>query len=120
MKAAFLESVTRSDGLIDPSALANTFGISKRRLAEAVGLQVDALYRKSRIDSTITQERLSDLVGFMDRIVSWYESPAAAFNWYCWHPIIPFRDRTAEEVFKTEGVDALMAWVGRIEAGVYI
>lgn len=118
MATTFLENVTLSSGVIDPSAVARMFRITKRRLADAVGLPADAISRKSRMFSSTTQARLRDFVEFMDLIVTWHQTPAAAFNWFCWHQLFPFDGRTAEDVFKAEGVEPLKIWVGQIEAGV--
>jgi len=120
MTATFRESITQNGRLIDPSAMAKAFGITKRRLADGIGLPAEALYRKSCVNGRTTQARLRDFVEFMDVIVAWLATPAAAFNWYCWHPLLSFDGRTAEEVFKAEGIDVLKTWVGRVEAGVHI
>jgi hypothetical protein len=120
MAANFLESVTRCDGAIDPSAVAMAFGITKRRLADAIALPVDALYRKSRMHCRTTQAPLRDFAEFMNLIVAWHGTPAAAFNWFCWYPLFQFEGRTAEDVFKAEGIEPLKVWAGQVEAGVYI
>lgn len=117
---AFLERITLAEGVVDPSAMAKVLGITKRRLAEAVGLPADAVHRKSRMYSGSTQAPLKELAEFMGLIVAWHESPAAAFRWYVWHPLFSFGGRSPEDVFKAEGVAALETWVGQIEAGVYI
>ena len=120
MAGTFLESVTHDGGVIDPSALAKAFGITKRRLAEAVGLPTDAITRKSRIQSKTTQARLRDFAEFISIIVAWNASPVAAFRWFEWHSLISFEGRTAECVFKAEGGEALKVWAVQVEAGVHI
>ena len=120
MSGELSENVKASTGSIDPAAVAKMFGITKRRLADAVNLPAAALYRKSRVSGRATQARLRDFVEFMDGIVAWHGTPPRAFNWYSWHPLPPFGGRTAEEVFKAEGIGALKTWAGQVEAGVYI
>ncbi len=120
MVGTFLENVTHAGGAIDPLALAKAFGITKRRLAEAIGLPTDAVTRKSRIQRKATQARLRDFAGFMSIIVAWHETPEAAFNWFEWHPLISFGGRTAECVFKADGGEALKVWAVQVEAGVHI
>ena len=120
MGASFLENVTQSGGLIDPSAVAKVFGITKCRLADGIGLPAEALYRKSRVKGRTIQARLRDFIEFTEVVVAWHGTPAAVFNWYSWHPLLPFGGRTAEEVFRAEGVESLKTWVGQVEAGVYI
>lgn len=119
MTSTILDRATRG-GMIDPSALAKAFGITKRRLAEAVGLPADAVYRKSRIHNSTTQTRLRDLAEIIDLVSTWHESPMATFNWFSWNPLYQFEGRTAEQVFKSEGIEELKFWWGQVEAGVCI
>ncbi len=86
---AFLERITLAEGVVDPSAMAKVLGITKRRLADAVGLPADAVHRKSRMYSGSTQAPLKELAEFMGLIVAWHESPAAAFRWYSGIPSSP-------------------------------
>ena len=96
------------------------FGITERRLADVIAVPADDLCRKSRMHGRTTQAWITAFAEFMDPIVAWHGTPAAAFNWFCWHPVFPFGGRTPEEVYKADGCAPVNVWLGQIEAGVCI
>jgi hypothetical protein len=92
-------------------------GLSKKQLAETVGLRPEALYKMRRASAAKTATRLAEMAEILTRIGSWAGGRAQAVAWYRGEPIPAFGDRTAESLVKSGQAAALRDYLDSIALG---
>lgn len=115
----FLSDVMTADGFIAASGLTESLRITKKELAQAFGLSIDAVSKTSRLRTRATQTRLRDIVEIINHVLPWAGSVPQAFAWYRSQPLPSFGDRTAEELVKDGQAEAVKRYLGRIAVGGY-
>jgi hypothetical protein len=100
-----------------PSASHEAYGLSKKELAETVGLAPEALYKSRRLHAAKTQSRLRELNEILTRVSGWAGGPAQAMAWYRAEPIPAFGGRTAESLVKSGQATALRDYLDSIAMG---
>ena len=92
------------------------YGLSKKQLAETIGLAPEALYKASRVNAAKTQSRLREMNEILTRVSAWAGGPAQAMAWYRAEPIPAF-GRTAEQLVKSGQATALRDYLDSIALG---
>jgi hypothetical protein len=100
-----------STGLVDD------FGLSKKELAETIGLAPEALYKSRRLSAARTQSRLREMTEILTRVSGWAGGKAQAMAWYRAEPIPAFGGRTAESLVKSGQATALRDYLDSIAMG---
>ncbi|QTF93849.1 XRE family transcriptional regulator [Halomonas sp. BM-2019] len=117
--SAELQGIVDQEGLLAADALVAELRITKRELAQALGLSHAALIRKDRLRSVTTQQRLRQTVEILKRIETWAGSLSAAWSWYRAYPIAALGDLTAEELVAQGRADDVRAYLAHIAEGGY-
>ena len=99
------------------SASLAEYGLSKKQLAETIGLAPEALYKTSRLNAAKTQSRLREMNEILTRVSAWAGGPAQAMAWYRAEPIPAFGGRTAEQLVKSGQATALRDYLDSIALG---
>jgi len=115
----FLSDVMTADGFVAANQLTASLRVTKKELARAFGLSLDAVSKASRLRTRATQSRLRDIVEIINRVLPWAGSVPQAFAWYRSQPLPSFGDRTAEDLVKEGHAEAVKSHLGRIAAGGY-
>ena len=106
-----------SEGTVDIDHLVLRFGMSKRELANIVGLRAENLQRAKRAMAPRTQRRLMEMLEVVGRIAGWAGGERQALAWYLSEPIPAFGDRTAEYLVKDGKAAALRDYLDHIALG---
>jgi len=93
------------------------YGLTKKQLAETIGLKPEALYKSSRLNAAKTQSRLREMNEILTRVSAWAGGPAQAMAWYRAEPIPAFGGRTAEQLVKSGQATALRDYLDSIAVG---
>lgn len=93
------------------------YGLSKKELAETIGLAPETLYKASRRNAPRTQSRLREMNEILTRVSAWAGGPAQAMAWYRAEPIPAFGSRTAEQLVKSGQAGALRDYLDSIALG---
>ncbi len=98
-------------------ALVSDLGLSKKQLAETIGLTPEALYKSQRAGAAKTQTRLREMLEILTRVSGWAGGRAQALAWYRGEPIPAFGDRTAESLVKSGQAGAVRDYLDSIAMG---
>jgi hypothetical protein len=93
------------------------YGLTKKQLAETIGLAPEAFYKRERLASAKTQTRLREMTEILIRVSTWAGGPAQAMAWYRAEPIPAFGGRTAESLVKSGQATALRDYLDSIAMG---
>jgi Protein of unknown function (DUF2384) len=93
------------------------YGVSRKELAETIGLKPEALYKASWLNAPRTQSRLREMNEMLTRVSAWAGGPAQAMAWYRAEPIPAFGGRTAEQLVKSGQAAALRDYLDSIALG---
>ena len=99
------------------SAPLEDYGLTKRQLAETIGVSPEALYKSRRLNAAKTQSRLREMNEILIRVSAWAGGPAQAMAWYRAEPIPAFGGRTAEQLVKSGQAAALRDYLDSIAIG---
>ena len=110
MTSAKAKGARTNDGLGD-------YGLSKKQLAETIGLAPEALYKASRLRAPKTQPRLTETNEILRRVSASAGGPAQAMAWRRAEPIPAFGGRTAESLVKSGQAAALRVYLDSIALG---
>ena len=94
-------TAAKSQGTIGADETLMAYGLSKKQLAETMGVAPEALYRSGRLNAARTQSRLREMNEILRRVTAWAGGPAQAMAWYRAEPIPAFAGRTAESLVKS-------------------
>lgn len=86
---------------ISLDAVADLYHMSKRQLAETLGLAAATLMKSDRAASAKTQGRVSEMLEILTRVEQWAGGPTQAMAWYRAQPIPALDGRTAESLVKS-------------------
>jgi transcriptional regulator with XRE-family HTH domain len=100
-----------------PIAAIEAYGLTKRQLAETIGLAPEALYKRERLSAAKTQARLREMAEILTRIAAWSGGRAQAMAWYRAEPIPAFGGRTAESLVKSGQAGQLRDYLDSIAIG---
>jgi hypothetical protein len=107
----------RHEKAAPPWSFVLELGLSKKQLAESVGLRPEALYKTRRAGATKTLTRLAEMAEILTRVAGWAGGRAQAVAWYRGEPIPAFGDRTAESLVKSGQAAALRDYLDSIALG---
>jgi hypothetical protein len=93
------------------------YGLTKKQLAETVGLAPEALYKRERLGAAKTQSRLREMNEILTRVSAWAGGGAQAMAWYRAEPIPAFGGRTAESLVKSGQAGQLRDYLDSIALG---
>jgi hypothetical protein len=99
------------------AALVEDFGLTKKQLAETIGLAPEALYKSRRLSAAKTRSRLREMAEILTRVSGWAGGKAQAMAWYRAEPIPAFGGRTAESLVKSGQATALRDYLDSIAMG---
>jgi Antitoxin Xre/MbcA/ParS C-terminal toxin-binding domain len=102
---------------VQPNSLLGGFGLTKKELAETIGLAPEALYKRERLGAAKTQSRLRDMSEILTRVSAWAGGKAQAMAWYRAEPIPAFGGRTAESLVKSGQAGQLRDYLDSIAVG---
>ena len=100
-----------------PITLVEEYGLTKKQLAETVGLPPQALYKQARFGAAKTQSRLREMNEILTRVAGWAGGRAQAMAWYRAEPIPAFGGRTAESIVKSGQAGQLRDYLDSIALG---
>ena len=100
-----------------PIKLIDDYGLTKKQLAETVGLAPEALYKRERLGAAKTQSRLREMNEILTRVSAWAGGGAQAMAWYRAEPIPAFGGRTAESLVKSGQAGQLRDYLDSIALG---
>jgi hypothetical protein len=100
-----------------PIKLVEDYGLTKKQLAETIGIAPEALYKRERLNAAKTQSRLREMNEILTRVAGWAGGPAQAMAWYRAEPIAAFGGRTAEALVKTGHAGPLRDYLDSIALG---
>jgi Protein of unknown function (DUF2384) len=107
----------RAQKAASPIKLVDEYGLTKRQLAETIGLAPEALYKRERLSAAKTQARLSEMAEILTRVSAWAGGRAQAMAWYRAEPIPAFGGRTAESLVKSGQAGQLRDYLDSIAIG---
>jgi hypothetical protein len=107
----------RAERTASPITLVEEYGLTKKQLAETVGLPPQALYKQARFGAAKTQSRLREMNEILTRVAGWAGGPAQAMAWYRAEPIPAFGGRTAESIVKSGQAGQLRDYLDSIALG---
>jgi Protein of unknown function (DUF2384) len=110
-------SATKTRKAASANAAYDAFGLSKKQLAETIGLAPEALYKTNRLNAAKTQSRLKEMNEILRRVSAWAGGPVQAMAWYRAEPIPAFGGRTAESLVKSGQAAALRDYLDSIALG---
>lgn len=102
-----LERFGSHSGEVDLGRVADTYRMSRRQLAETMGLPQTTVTKAARSTAPRAQSRLAEMLEILHRIREWAGSDAQAMAWYRAQPIPALDGRTAESLVKS----GRAAWV---------
>ena len=104
-------------GTASPITLGDAYGLTKKQLAETIGLAPEALYKRGRLGAAKTQTRLREMAEILLRVSAWAGGREQAMAWYRAEPIPAFGGRTAEQLVKSGQAGALRDYLDSIAMG---
>jgi hypothetical protein len=107
----------RAERTASPITLVEEYGLTKKQLAETVGLPPEALYKQARFGAAKTQSRLREMNEILTRVAGWAGGRAQAMAWYRAEPIPAFGGRTAESIVKSGQAGQLRDYLDSIALG---
>jgi hypothetical protein len=116
-RAASAAPQERAAGADSSIALGDAYGLTKKQLAETIGLAPEALYKRGRLGAAKTQTRLRELAEILLRVSAWAGGREQAMAWYRAEPIPAFGGRTAEQLVKSGQAGALRDYLDSIAMG---
>lgn len=116
-KAARKRTMTPSSAVAPPWGFVLDLGLSKKQLAETIGLRPEALYKAERVKAAKTVSRLAEMAEILTRVAGWAGGRAQAIAWYRGEPIPAFGDRTAESLVKSGQAGALRDYLDSLAMG---
>lgn len=103
--------------LMDIDAVSARLGMSKRELAETVGLSANSLQRKERAQAPAVTARIGEMAEIIHRVTDWAGSERQALAWYRAEPLPAFGGRTAESIVKGGKAAALRDYLDHLALG---
>jgi Protein of unknown function (DUF2384) len=100
-----------------PITLGDAYGLTKKQLAETIGLAPEALYKRGRLGAAKTQTRLREMAEILLRVSAWAGGREQAMAWYRAEPIPAFGGRTAEQLVKSGQAGALRDYLDSVAMG---
>ncbi|MCY4129996.1 MAG: MbcA/ParS/Xre antitoxin family protein [Gammaproteobacteria bacterium] len=113
-----LDRIVEED-VISPTLLAGLLRTHKKEVAETLGLAVDAISRKERIRSAMTQTRLREMVEILNKVEPLMGSPITAYAWYRSEPLPSFGGITPEHLVKEGRAEDVRRYLDRMMSGGY-
>ena len=107
----------RAAGTASQITLGDDYGLTKKQLAETIGLAPEALYKRGRLGAAKTQTRLREMAEILLRVSAWAGGREQAMAWYRAEPIPAFGGRTAEQLVKSGQAGALRDYLDSIAMG---
>ncbi|MBP0482138.1 antitoxin Xre/MbcA/ParS toxin-binding domain-containing protein [Sagittula salina] len=107
------------DGRFEPRRIAAALRTSFDEVAATVGLNKDALQRRSRVGSDKTQRRLRELVEVLNKVAPRFGSDLIAYAWYRSEPLAGFDGRTAMTLVQEGRAQDVLDYIDAVDAGVY-
>ena len=115
--AATAAARRRAAKAASPIRLVDDYGLTKKQLAETVGLAPEALYKRERLGAAKTQSRLREMNEILTRVSAWAGGGAQAMAWYRAEPIPALGGRTAESLVKSGQAGQLRDYLDSIALG---
>ena len=112
------QSIVEED-VISPTLLAGVLRTHKKEVAETLGLAIDAISRKDRIRSPMTQTRLREMVEILNKVEPLMGSPITAYAWYRSEPLPSFGSVTPETLVKEGRASDVRSYLDRMMSGGY-
>jgi len=106
-------------GRFEPRKIATALRTSAEEIAMTVGLGKDALERRTRIDSDMTQRRLRELIEVLNKIEPRFGSELMAYAWYRSEPLSGFDGRTAMQLVQEGKAQQVLEYIDAGDAGVF-
>ena len=92
-------------------------GRAKLQLAETIGLTRETVYRAARMEAPKSQERATEMLEIVGRIVDWAGGEKQAMAWYRAEPIAAFGGRTVECLVKESKAAAVRDYLDHLATG---
>lgn len=117
--ATLISGLIDKRGMIPVDRVTDRLGMSKRQLAQTVGLGDEVFYKESRRNASKTQTRLKEMLEIVSRISEWAGGEQQALSWYRAQPLAAFGGRTAEALVKTGEASTVRDYLDHIAVGGY-
>ena len=106
-------------GKFEPRKIAAALRTSAEEVAQTVGLNKDALQRRTRINSDKTQRRLRELVEVLNKVEPRFGSELMAYAWLRSEPLAGFDGRTAMQLIQSGQAGQVLDYIDAVDAGVF-
>lgn len=104
---------------IDLGLIAAKLDTSEEDIAEATGLDRDALAPSEDAGRASTQRRLRKMLEILDRVIPRFGTPSAAYAWYRAEPLPGFSGSTPMQLVLQGRAAEVVDYVEAVDAGVY-
>lgn len=116
-RSLFAASFMDERGLVDMNHVAEAFRMSKRQLAETVGLATAAVSKAGRRTAPKAQARVTEMLEIIGRVRDWAGGEAQAMAWYRSQPIPALDGRTPEALVKAGQAAAVRDYLDHLALG---
>jgi len=110
-------TVSDAAGFVSIERIAERFGMSRKQVAETIGLTQETLYRPARLEAPKTQARATEMLEIVGRVVGWAGGEKQAMAWYRAEPIAAFGGRTAESMVTHGRATAVRDYLDLVATG---
>jgi hypothetical protein len=114
---AFVDRYLDRKGNFAIERVATSFGLSKRQLAQTIGVQSATLDRGKQDSAPKMQARMRDMLEIVGRVSPWAGGKIQAMTWYRAESLPAFGGRTAEFLVKEGKVAAVRGYLDRVALG---
>ena len=113
----FASDFMNTGGMVDLDRVAEVFRMSKRQLAETVGLGRAAVSKADRRVAAKPQARVTEMLEIISRVRDWAGGETQAMAWYRSQPIPALDGRTPEALVKAGRAAALREYLDHFALG---
>lgn len=106
-------------GYFEPDHLAELLRTSKKEIALTIGLDKDALQRKSRVSSAKCQTKLRELSEILNKVEHRFGTKLIAYAWFRSEPLHGFGGKTAMTLVQEGNANQVLDYIDAIDAGVH-
>jgi uncharacterized protein (DUF2384 family) len=117
--AGFVTHFIDRAGIVDVDRVADAFRMTKRQLAETVGLGAATVSKAGRRAAPRTQLRVREMLEIVSRIREWAGGETQAMAWYRSQPIPALDGRTPEALVKAGEAGAVRDYLDHLALGGY-
>jgi uncharacterized protein (DUF2384 family) len=117
IRPSFINGFTDKGGVVDVDRVAETFRMSRRQLAQTIGLGHASVSKTDRRVAPKAQTRVTEMLEIIGRVRDWAGGETQAMAWYRSQPIPALDGRTPEALVKAGLANAVREYLDHIALG---